>query len=292
MFAISIDQKQHCTYTLYDQAAQAELEVVPERGGLITHWRLGGQEILYFDAERFADPSLSVRGGIPVLFPICGNLPDNQYTLNSQTYTLKQHGFGRDMPWDVVERATHNEAALTVQLTQNEQTLAVYPFEFCVQLTYRLAGKTLTIDQVVENRSDRTLPFSLGFHPYFQVNDKTQLKFDIPADQFQDQITKEMHPFTGAFADITADEIDVAFKPLSRQWASVQDCDRNLSLTLTYEDAFSTLVFWTVKGKNYYCLEPWTAPRNALNTGDSLIRLDPQQSFTSRITFEVNTQET
>lgn len=289
MFAISINQNQYRTYTLYDQAAQAELEVVPERGGLITHWRFKGQEILYFDAARFADPSLSVRGGIPVLFPICGNLPDNQYTLNGQTYTLKQHGFGRDLPWEVVERATHDEAALTVQLTQNEQTLAVYPFEFSVRLTYRLAGNALTIDQVVENRSDRTMPFSLGFHPYFQVNDKTQLDFDIPADQFQDQITKEMHPFTGQFEDITADEIDVAFKPLSRQSAQVQDRDRNLILTLTYDDAFSTLVFWIVNGKDYYCLEPWTAPRNALNTGDSLILLAPQQSFTSHIKFEANT---
>lgn len=287
MFAISINQNQYRTYTLYDQAAQAELEVVPERGGLVTRWRIDGQDILYFDAERFANPAMSVRGGIPVLFPICGNIPDNHYTLDGQTYTLKQHGFGRDLPWDVVEQVTHDEAALTVQLTHTEQTLATYPFEFCVRITYRLAGRTLTIDSVVENRSDRRLPFSLGFHPYFQVNDKTQLEFDLPAHQFQDQITKEIHPFNGAFEDITADEIDVAFRPLSRQSAQVRNRDRNSILTLTYDNAFSTLVFWTIGGKDYYCLEPWTAPRNALNTGESLITLNPHQSFTSRATLEI-----
>jgi len=26
------------------------------------------------DTERFKDPTLSVQGGIPLLFPICGNL--------------------------------------------------------------------------------------------------------------------------------------------------------------------------------------------------------------------------
>ena len=42
------------------------LRVVPERGGLVTEWRCNEREILYLDQERFADPSKSVRGGIPV----------------------------------------------------------------------------------------------------------------------------------------------------------------------------------------------------------------------------------
>jgi galactose mutarotase-like enzyme len=59
--------------------------------------------MLYLDVERFANPELSIRGGVPILFPICGNLPDNCYTYNGQQYTLKQHGFGRYLPWEVTE---------------------------------------------------------------------------------------------------------------------------------------------------------------------------------------------
>jgi galactose mutarotase-like enzyme len=33
-----------------------------------------------------------------------------------------------------------------------------------------------------------------------------------------------------------------------------------------------------VKGKEYICLEPWTGPRNALNTGEKLIYIEPDQS--------------
>ena len=51
------------------------LRIIPERGGLVSGWCCGGREILYFDQDRYADPSKSIRGGIPVLFPICGNLP-------------------------------------------------------------------------------------------------------------------------------------------------------------------------------------------------------------------------
>lgn len=57
------------------------LRLVPERGGLLSGWRCNGRELLYLDEARFADPALSVRGGMPVLFPICGNLPADQLPL-------------------------------------------------------------------------------------------------------------------------------------------------------------------------------------------------------------------
>lgn len=274
MFAISIQQNQYRTYTLSDQAAQSRLEVVPERGGLITRWQLQGQDILYLDAERFADPTRSVRGGIPILFPICGNLPDDQYTEAGQTYTLKQHGFARDLPWQVIDRQTQSGVQLTLQLDSNEQTRAVYPFEFRLIFTYRLQGNSLEIRQQVLNQSDRPMPFSMGLHPYFAVADKTQLEFEIPATQFQDQITKEMHTFSGEF-DWNRDEIDIAFRPISQHRAQARDRHRQLQLNLEFDETYSTLVFWTVRGKDYYCLEPWTAPRNALNSGEDLILLEP-----------------
>ena len=42
----------------------------PERGGIITNWVSKGKEILYFDETRFQDKTKSIRGGIPILFPI------------------------------------------------------------------------------------------------------------------------------------------------------------------------------------------------------------------------------
>ena len=53
------------------------LRIVPERGGLITEWCCKGREILYFDLERFKQTEKSVRGGIPILFPICGDFDQN-----------------------------------------------------------------------------------------------------------------------------------------------------------------------------------------------------------------------
>jgi galactose mutarotase-like enzyme len=286
MFEISQKHDIYPTYVLSDNTANAMVEIVPERGGIVTRWRVRGREILYLDRDRFAQPELSVRGGIPILFPICGNLPSNTYTNQGQSYTLKQHGFARDLPWTVAEQSTENQASLTIVLNSDDRTLAVYPFEFQLEFTYAIQGNTLSISQRYTNHSDRPMPFSTGLHPYFFVSDKTQLQFDLPASEFLDQIEGSSHCFEGNF-DWECEEIDVAFRHLNRQTATVKDATSRLSLTLEYNSIYSTLVFWTVKGKDYYCLEPWSAPRNALNSGDCLIHLHPYSSLTTLVRLRV-----
>jgi galactose mutarotase-like enzyme len=277
VFAIARSSQQYETYVLTDQNAQSQLDVVPERGGIITRWSLQNQDLLYLDAERFQDPSLSVRGGIPILFPICGNLPNNTYTYNGEQYTLKQHGFARDLPWEVTDQVTNDLVSLTLTLNSNDQTRAVYPFDFQLAFTYQIQGNTLELQQRYTNHSTEPMPFSTGLHPYFFTSDKTQLEFEIPGSEYQDQITKDVHPFSGTF-DVNRDEIDVAFRPVTKTSASVTDKGRRLKIALSYSELYSTLVFWTVKGKDYYCLEPWSAPRNALNTGEHLTQLAPGAS--------------
>jgi galactose mutarotase-like enzyme len=279
VFSISRQRRQpYDTYILSDQVAQSRLEIVPERGGIVTSWQVQGRELLYMDTERFTQPNLSVRGGIPVLFPICGNLPNQTYAANGQNYRLKQHGFARDQPWEVIEQQTQTGVSVTLELCSNEQTRAVYPFEFQLAFTYALRGNTLATRQRYTNHSAVPMPFSAGFHPYFLVIAKNQLRFDLPATEAIDQSSHQIQDFANAF-DFARDEIDWAFPHLTRQSASVVDLNRHTRITMTYSPLFSTLVFWTLRGKDFYCLEPWTAGRNALNTGDRLLHLAPGESL-------------
>jgi galactose mutarotase-like enzyme len=285
MYSIALQQNQYDTYILSDDSAGSRMEVVPERGGIITQWDIKDTSLLYLDAQRFTDPALSVRGGIPILFPICGNLPDDSYQLNGQTYRLKQHGFARDLPWTVSDRGVDPDQGAMLQLTleSTEDTLRSYPFDFQLQFTYRLKGNGIVLEQRFTNRSDQPMPFSTGQHPYFQVDStaevKSRLQLEIPAVGYSDNITKGDHPYSGTL-DWSAPEIDAAFRPLSAQQSSVTDPTRQVKLTLSYDAPYTTLVFWTVEGKSFYCLEPWSAPRNALNTGVDLIVLDPRASQT------------
>ncbi|MBE9093378.1 aldose epimerase [Tychonema sp. LEGE 07203] len=274
VFAIELKQKQYKTYILSDETANSALEVVPERGGIAISWLVEGKEMFYLDAERFANPDLTVRGGIPILFPICSNLPDNTYTHKGVERKLKQHGFARDLPWTATEQVTDGCAAITLVLNSDEKTQAVYPFDFQVAFTYQIKGNSLEIVQEYTNMGTEPMPFSSGLHPYFLAPDKTNLRFEIPGMQYRDQKTHSKGYFTGVF-DPALDEIHVSFDELTGLAAIVTDAARNLRLTLSYSSSYGKLVFWMVEGKDFYCLEPWTAPRNALNTGEHLIYLQP-----------------
>lgn len=286
MFAVVLKADPDSTYVLSDTDADARLELVPDRGGLVTRWQVEGQDIFYFDRDRFANPDLSVRGGIPILFPICGNLPDNQYSLGGQTYSLKQHGFARDLPWQVTQQDVTEAASLTLQLTSTEATLAQYPFAFKLAFTFKLRGHSLELRQQFTNLSAQAMPFSTGLHPYFLVSDKTQLEFEIPSTEFRNHLTGGVEAFGGSF-DVAQDEIDLAFQGLTAQVATVTDRHLGRRLTLSWSADYTKLVFWTVKGKDYYCLEPWTAPRNALNTGEDLLTIAPQQTLETTVRMAV-----
>ncbi|PSR16160.1 aldose epimerase [filamentous cyanobacterium CCP3] len=278
MFAVALQADSPPTYVLSDTDTAARLELVPDRGGLVTRWQVEGQDIFYFDRDRFANPELSVRGGIPVLFPICGNLPDNQYSLGEQTYRLKQHGFARDLPWQATGQDVTEAASLTLELTHSETTLPQYPFEFKLAFTFELRGHSLNLRQQFTNLSAQPMPFATGLHPYFLVKDKSQLVFDIPSSEFRNHLSGGVEAFGGSF-DLSQDEIDLAFQGLTATTATVTDHHLRRRLTLSWSPDYTKLVFWTVKGKDYYCLEPWTAPRNALNTGENLLVIEPQQTL-------------
>ncbi len=286
MFTVRQESRQYETYILEDAASHHRVEIVPERGGMVTQWQAGEQQRLYLDQERFSHPNLTVRGGIPILFPICGNLPGDCYRHHDQPYTLQQHGFARNLPWRVVAPTTEAGAALTVALTSDATTLALYPFEFQMQLTYELRGNTLTIHSQITNHSPATMPFSLGFHPYFAVpaTAKDQLQIDLPGATLWNHQTRTSSPFLGF--DFSQPEIDLAFRPLTGQMATVTQGQSRLQLS--YDSPFTTLVFWTVAGKDFYCLEPWTAPRYALISGDDLTRLAPGETFRTWIRFTWN----
>jgi galactose mutarotase-like enzyme len=283
MASYTVEQRQYQTYILGDR--NSKIEIVPERGGIVTSWVVADQEIFYMDTERFTHPELSVRGGIPILFPICGNMPDNTYTLNGQVYNLKQHGFARDMAWQV---DAHDQEGICLTLSSTPETLAVYPFEFKVRFTYILNGSTLVIKQSYTNLSNQSMPFSAGTHPYFAAPDKSELKFEFPSSEFVDQKSFVNHPFLGSF-DFSLDEIDIMFfNPAAHNRAIVTDASRNLKLTIDFDEYHKALVFWTVKGKDFICVEPWTAARNSLNTGENLLFIEPNSTIEMQISMTVN----
>lgn len=241
-------------------------EVVPERGAIVTSFlAAAGREVFYLDRTTLADPTKNVRGGCPVLFPSPGKL---------EPPTMKQHGFARDLPWE----RTGDEH--TYVLRSNDVTRAQYPWDFEVTLRYRARGDTLRIEHRVEHTGPRTakpMPFAFGFHPYFRVAqaDKAATRITTKATRAFDNVTKRVVPFTGF--DLASREVDLHLQDHGSNEASLVTPD-GFTVTVRASPEYRTWVVWTVEGKDYVCLEPWTAPGNALVTGQDLVVLAPGEA--------------
>lgn len=102
----------------------------------------------------------------PILFPIVGRLAKNQYLYNGESYSLSQHGFARDLEFEVVEQATD---LVWFELKATDETRENYPFDFVLRIGYELEGETLVVKWKVLNEGENVMPFSIGAHPAFST---------------------------------------------------------------------------------------------------------------------------
>ena len=71
----------------------------------------------------------------PILFPIVGRLKDNETIIDNKVYNMTQHGFARDMNFNLVDTADNS---ISYKLTSNEDTKKYYPYSFELIITYKL----------------------------------------------------------------------------------------------------------------------------------------------------------
>lgn len=260
--------------------SHTEVTLSAERGAIVTSCKVAGKELLYLDQATFDDPSKNVRGGIPVLFPICGPLAEATYEVAGDSYTMKQHGFARTLPWRVVESLEHRAV---LELTDTPETLGQYPFAFVYRLTFEAIENGLRIEQEIRNKSAEPMPFQAGFHPYFLVGDKDQLIFALPVARFADNKSEAEGPFRGF--DFGQDEIDWAFPNPTALEAGFTDPERGLQMKVGYGADYLSLVFWTLKGLPYVCLEPWSSARLAFPGGNEVHNIAPGNVWKSQVTI-------
>lgn len=282
MFRVERHDDVFARYQLIDDAANSRVEVIPERGAIVTSFRVGDREVLYLDPATLVDRTKNVRGGIPVLFPIAGKLANERYAVNGREYAMKQHGFARNSAWSVISQAHDASAQLTVGLVSSDATRAVFPWDFDVQLTFALVGDTLRIEQHYRNTSSEPMPLHAGFHPYFVVPDaqKAQTTISTDATRAFDNMRSVAEDFHGF--DLTKPEVDTFLLDHTPRQTTLSRPDGQL-VRVEMDASFTTLVVWTLAGKDYVCVEPWTAPGNAMNTRVGLLMVPPGETHVARV---------
>ena len=235
----------------------------------------------------------------PVLFPIVGGLKNNTYFLGGKRYELPRHGFAQRRAFDLVSQ-TNNE--LVLKLTSNPATLAQYPFNFALFLTFRLERNTLHISHLVKNTGDTDLLFSLGAHPAFKCPVLREHGYSDYSIRFKEKETVHIlslkeglidgqEPFLNNQNTIKLNKSLFAndalvFDSLKSRTVWLESSDEKIRIRMDYP-GFDYYGIWAKDGADFVCLEPWQGIADATNVSGVLsekrgiINLKPSKSHTA-----------
>jgi galactose mutarotase-like enzyme len=183
---------------------------------------------------------------------------------------MPKHGFARDRDFAMI---TRDASEVVFRLRASDDTRSIYPFEFQLDLRFRVVDTTLHIDAIIANLGGQPMPASFGFHPAFrwpllfnQPREEHRLVFDRDEPAAIRRIDSaglmkamsEPSPVDGRelalrddlFVDDALIFDQVASRSL-RYGASVGP-----QLRVDFPN-FSILGVWTKPGAEFVCIEPW-----------------------------------
>lgn len=279
-------------YTLNEPATNSSADICPERGGILIRFVSHGKELLYLDEETFLDPAKNVRGGNPILFPICGQLPNSTYTWNGTDYAMKNHGVARTSAWKVeAYRAEGPGACLTISLDSSAQTLQSFPFAFRLIFTYRLEGGKLTIEQSIQHLSvgstaGGAMPVHTGFHPYFKVSGKT-ICHNLTAPTYFDYNDNCEKPLCATYD--AADKVEAVVTSANADGSIIfyEPTDETGKIRISASPEYRYWMLWSVDGCDFLCVEPWTARNQEMLRGEDLLMVAPGETLQLWVSMEL-----
>lgn len=240
----------------------------------------------------------------PVLFPTVGRLRDNQTIINDKKYTIPQHGFAKDMKFELIKE-TDNEKVYIAK--SNEETLKMYPFKFELYTKYIINESTLTVEYKVINKDNKEMLFGIGGHPGF--------KLDMPQEEYYFEL--ELEEDKVEFMEVEGNYISnkpaknilkndkiieitketfindaIMMKKLKSNTITLkQKKDNKKILKFDFED-FPILAIWSMPGAPFICLEPWFNYADRVKeTGyfkdkEGVITLEPEKEFNCKFSVK------
>ena len=200
----------------------------------------------------------------PILFPIVGKLKNDRYYWNDNSYTMKQHGFARDMEFQLIEQSANKVVFL---LNTSESTIEKYPFHFELTVEYRMEENKLITTYTVKNTGKEALPFSIGGHPGFALNDNLENYFlQFPQDARAPRHLIKDGLYSGETTEVLFKKKHQLIKEDFSQDAIVVKQPLFNEVTLVHIDQpivtmhcsdWTAVGFWTKENAPFFCMEPW-----------------------------------
>ncbi len=304
---------------LRDNAANTTAVVIPQAG--FNCWRLavGPVEFLAPPTDLAALTKGGCGFGWPILFPFPNRVARSEFTFGGKTYRVGPdrgnaiHGFVNTQPWRVTATGTAGGASVTgvTDTDSNPLLKEFWPWPCRLTVTYRLAGRALTMTAVAENLGTEPMPFGIGVHPYNPLpltpaGTRARCQIQVPCRE-RLELTPDCLP-TGrrlpaaewlagrALGDTRLDDVFTATQANANGSACVlRDPDSPWEVTMHADAAFPHWVVYAPK-RDVVCFEPYTCVTDAFNlhargvsdTGFAV--LEPGKPWRGTVTMQVREQ--
>ena len=240
-------------------------------------------------------------GQSPVLFPIIGRVLDDKYYYNEKEYTMPKHGLFRKREAVLVETTANT---MTFMEKADEETLAIFPFDFEVYVIFELIEKTLKVTHKIINKSDKTMYFSIGGHPGFNCEIGDYLLFDKNETLDTIEIDTECLR-TGKTIPVLENDNKVVitkdifnndaliFSGMNSEKITLASDNHSRKVIFDYSDC-SYLGIWAKPGAPYVCIEPWWGVndsherKNDISKKDAIISLESGNTYNCYWSAEIS----
>lgn len=242
----------------------------------------------------------------PVLFPFVGAVKNGRYTYQGKEYEIAHHGFARNQEFSLL---AHEDDQITFVLQQTEETRAQYPFDFQLEISYKLEESSVRVSWKVTNPSEERMYFSIGAHPAFMCpvadgekqsdgylcfpdaeGDALAYKLiDLSCDCIAPQLYEL--PLADRKAKITEHMFDKDALIIENRQAGMvglAGSDGRPYLMLTFDAPLFGI--WSPAGKQapFICLEPWYGRSDAVDFEGTLEQREYEQCLEGGETFNAS----
>ncbi len=198
----------------------------------------------------------------PVLFPICGGMKNDSYTLGGKSFHMPKHGFCRDAEF-TCGRADGREAVFYIESDPGRK--ALFPFDFRFSITYAVKDASLEVTYTVENLGKEEMYFSVGSHEAYACPEgieKYRLEFEKPerlesliiADNMIQHGTvlvgEDVKTLPLKYGYFAVDAL--CFRNLKSKRISLVGCGRKIDVSF---NDFEFVLFWTKPKAPFLCIE-------------------------------------
>lgn len=270
---------------------------IKNEGAELTSIKFNNKEMLH-NGEKFWDRQS------PILFPTVGRLRDNQTIINDKKYEIPQHGFAKDMEFELIQETENSKTYLA---KSNEETLKMYPFKFKLYTKYIVNENNLTVEYKVINKDNKEMLFGIGGHPGFKLDmpqeeyyfelglEEDEVEFmEVEGNYISNKPAKNILK-NNKIIEITKDTFindAIMMKKLkSNKITLKQKKDNKKILEFSFKE-FPILAIWSMPEAPFICLEPWFNYADRVKeTGyfkdkEGVITLNPEKEFNCKFSVK------